>query len=666
MTIMGQKYNHLFQPLKVKGMIIKNRIAMMPLATNMAGHNGELTDAHIHYYEERAKGGTGYIIVENCCVSSPEGDNGPTQLRIDHDRYVPKMSELVEKLHKYGTAVCCQINHAGASSDPKRTGMPCVSSSDQPAKHGGVTPRMIPPEDMPKIAQKYADAAKRCVTAGFDCVDVHCGHAYLLSQFLSPIYNTRKDEYGGSIENRVRFPLMVVKAVREAVGPDYPLEMRLTADDMMEGGNTLEDMLKILEYFVDYFDIINVSVAIGDSTIYQLDNMSFPDGWRAYMAKAVKEKFGKPVIAQGNMRHPKVAERLLQEGYADMIGIGRGLVAEPQWVNKVKSGNEDMLRLCISCNIGCAANRINGVHPIHCTVNPDIVYEDAYKKQRVNRHTNVVVVGGGTAGLEAACTAAEVGCTVFLLEKSCSVGGLASIISRYPGKSRISDFTKYLKARADSLENLYILTETAADEKILEALKPDLLVNATGSIPLRPPIPGLADNIDVEGGNVYSILNLLDHLERFQEVENKKILIAGGGAVGMDTMEFFSQNGAEVTLVEMMDEVGRDQDPMTKAFMNMLIEKHNVDIRTNCKVLEVHEDHFVVDDNGIQKSIFFDIAAMCLGMQSTGLDKTIEQFCLDRDITLYNIGDSKKARKIINGVEEGRNILTMLSQEGRL
>ena len=663
---MSQEYKYLFQPLKVKGMVIKNRIAMMPLATNMAGQFGELTDEHIHYYEERAKGGTGFIIVENCCVSSPEGDNGPTQLRIDHDRFVPKMSELVERLHKYGTMVACQINHAGASADPKRTGMPAVSSSDQPGKHGGVTPRMMSPEEMPKLAEKYAEAAKRCVTAGFDCVDIHCGHAYLLSQFLSPIYNTRTDEYGGSIENRVRFPLMVVKAVREAVGPDYPLEMRLTADDMMEGGNTLDDMLKILEYFIDYFDIINVSIAIGDSTIYQLDNMSFPDGWRAYMAKAVKEKFGKPVIAQGNMRHPEVAERLLAEGYADMIGMGRGLVAEPQWVNKVKCGKEDQLRLCISCNIGCAANRINGVHPIHCTVNPDIVYEDAYKKQKVNKQTNVVVIGGGTAGLEAACTAAEVGCSTFLLEKSGELGGLAAIISRYPGKSRIGDFPAYLKARAALLKNLYVLTNTEASEQILCALKPDLIVNATGSVPLRPPIPGLAENIDAEGGKVYSILNLLDHLERFQDVKDQRVLIAGGGAVGLDTMEFFVQNGAKVTLVEMMDEVGRDQDPMTKSFMNMLIEKHAVDIRTNCKVLEVKEDCFVVDDNGTRKSISFDIAAMCLGMRSTGVSETVESFCREQGVTLYNIGDSRRARKIINGVEEGRNILTVLSQEGRL
>ena len=402
---MAHKYKNIFSPLTVKNMTLKNRIVMMPMGTNYGEQNGEMSFLHINYYEQRAKGGTGLIIVENASVFSPQGSNGTSQLRIDHDSYLPRLYKLCERVHKYGTKIAIQINHAGASAMSSRTGMQPVSASNIPSKAGGEIPRPLEKEEIYEIAKKYGEAAKRAQTAGFDAVEIHAGHSYLISQFLSPLYNDRTDEFGGSIENRTRFARLVIDEVRKNVGPNFPILLRLSADEFMEGGNTIDDCLKYLEYLNDEVDIYDVSAALNGSIQYQIDANYLKDGWRAYLSKAVKDKFNKPCITMGNIRNPQVAEDILERGDADLIGMGRGLIADPEWVNKVELGKEDELRKCISCNIGCAGNRIGINRPIRCTVNPSVNEDEVYKKVKVNKNCNVVVIGGGTAGLEAACTA---------------------------------------------------------------------------------------------------------------------------------------------------------------------------------------------------------------------------------------------------------------------
>lgn len=337
---MKSDYSHIFSPLTVKSMTIKNRIVMMPMGTNYGEQNGEMSFLHINYYEERAKGGTGLIIVENASVDSPQGSNGTTQLRIDHDNYLPRLFKFCETIHRYGTKVAIQINHAGASAISSRTNMQPVSASDIPSKAGGEIPRPLEKDEIFQIVKKYGEAAKRAQTAGFDAVEIHAGHSYLISQFLSPITNRRTDEFGGSIENRVRFCRLVIEEVRKQVGEFFPIMLRLSADELMEGGNTLEDTLKYLEYVQDQVDIFDVSCGLNGSIQYQIDANYLKDGWRSYMAKAVRDKFQKPCISMGNMRDPEVVEQVLADGEADLIGMGRGLIADPEWVNKVAEGRD--------------------------------------------------------------------------------------------------------------------------------------------------------------------------------------------------------------------------------------------------------------------------------------------------------------------------------------
>ena len=361
---MKSSYQQIFSPLTVRNMIVKNRIVMMPMGTNYGEQNGEMSFLHINYYEERAKGGTGLIIVENASVDSPQGSNGTTQLRIDHDNYLPRLFKFCENIHRYGACVSIQLNHAGASAVSARTNMQPVSASDVPSKEGGEIPRPLTKDEILHIVKKYGEAAKRAQTAGFDAVEIHAGHSYLISQFLSPVTNKRTDEFGGSVENRTRLCRMVLEEVRRQVGPFFPIMLRLSVDELTDGGNTLEDTLKYLEYVQEEVDIFDVSCGLNSSIQYQIDANYLEDGWRSYMPRAIREKFNKPCISMGNIRDPKVAESILERGDADLIGMGRGLIADPQWVNKVASGHECDIRKCISCNIGCAGNRIGFNRPI--------------------------------------------------------------------------------------------------------------------------------------------------------------------------------------------------------------------------------------------------------------------------------------------------------------
>lgn len=666
---MRSEYKKIFEPLTIRRMTMKNRIMMTPMGTNYGEQSGEMSFLHINYYEQRVKGGTGLIMVENASVDSPEGSNGTTQLRIDHDNYLPRLFKLTETIHKHGTCIGIQINHAGASAQSARTNMQSVSASDVPSKAGGEIPRPLAKDEILRIVKKYGEAAKRAQVAGFDCVEIHAGHSYLLSQFLSPTTNKRTDEFGGSAENRARFAKLVVEEVRKQVGPFFPIFVRISADEKAEGGNTLEDTLDYLQYFQEEVDVFDVSCGLNSSLQYQIDANYLPDGWRSYMAKTVKERYGKPCVTTGNIRNPKVANDILEKGDADIIGMGRGLIADPEWVNKVDFGDVCDIRKCISCNIGCAGNRIGINRPIRCTVNPSVTEGDVYKKQQINKPCNVVVIGGGTAGLEAACTAAEVGCTTFLIEKKPYLGGLAAEISKIPDKKRLADFPNYLIHRAEGLRNLFVFTDTEATADFVKNLKPNIIVNATGSQPLLPPIAGLHENLGKEGSKVYSILDMINHVNDYPEdMTGKKVAVIGGGAVGLDVVEYFAPRGASVSIVEMLPAIGNGIDPISKVGTFAMMDQYGVRQMTKTALKEVRPDSFYVETPEGPEVLDFDYGFVCLGMKSTSpvLPDIQAAFEDNNNVEIITIGDSVRARRIIEGTDEGRNILNTLEKRGYL
>ena len=592
------------------------------------------------------------IILENANFEYPVGSNGTSQIRIDHDSFMPRYYQLVENLHKNGAMVAIQVNHAGASASSARTGMETVSSSNIPTKAGGEIPRPMTKEEILTTVKKYGEAAKRVQAIGFDAIEIHCGHSYLMSQFISPYYNKRTDEFGGSVENRLRFPKMVLEEVRKNVGPWFPIIVRISAEERVPGGNTLEDTLEYLEYLDEYVDMYDVSCGLNPSLQYQIDSNFLPDGWRSYMARAVKDKFGKPVINAGNYRDPEVVEKVLESGDVDIVGMGRGLIAEPNWVSKVQNGEEEILR------------------PIRCTVNPAVPEGDIYKKLKVNKNCNVVVVGGGTAGLEAACTAAEVGCNVFLLEKSGKLGGLSTFISDLPSKNRMKDFPKYLEARAKRLKNLYVFLNCEATVDKIKQFKPDIIVNATGSVPVVPPIKGLKENI--AAGHVDTIFEMIQKVKAGEYPDDfckgKKVVVVGGGSVGLDVVEYFAPRGAECTIVDMLPQIGMLADPITKCSMRETHDKYGVKEYVNTALQEVKENAFTVKlPDGTIEDLNFDLGFNCLGMRANNpILAQLEEAFDNTDTFIYPIGDSVRARRIMEGTMEGRAILNVLEARGFL
>ncbi len=363
-------YPGIFQAFNIKSLFLKNRIVMPPIATNFAGQNGEVTDSMVKFYTERARGGTGLIIIENANIDYPLGKNGARQLRIDHERYIPGLTGLVEGVKKYDTAICLQINHAGGTTSNERTeGRGIVGPSDIPAKRGGEIPRSLTIGEIEDIIEKFAQAAKRVQSAGFDAVEIHGGHGYLINQFLSPLMNKREDDFGGSMENRARFFSLVLREIRKNVGDSFPVFTRISADEFIENGNTLNDTLETLQYLCPYVDVLDVSSGVTDSAHTIVDPSSCPEGWRVYLSAEIKKRYPMPTITVGNIRTPEYAEKVLSENKADLIAIGRGLICDPDWVNKVYDG--DTIIKCTSCNQGCTTNRIVKNKPITCIVNPN-------------------------------------------------------------------------------------------------------------------------------------------------------------------------------------------------------------------------------------------------------------------------------------------------------
>ena len=648
------EFPHIFAPLNIKSLHLKNRIGMPPIGTNFAALDGSIRDEHISYYRRRAEGGVGLIIVENVCVDYPLGTNGTTQLRLDDDQYIPGLHRLTEVLHQYGTGISVQLNHAGSGAYLGRLGgADMVSASAVPSKKGMKCPRALTAAELETIAERFAQSARRAKQAGFDAVEIHAGHAYLLSQFLSPHYNKRTDDFGGSPENRARFPRMVAQAVRSVVGPNFAVGMRFSADDMLPDGNTLSDTLHTLEYLADDIDVFNVSSGLTDSIWYTMDAMSLEDGWRSSMAEEVRNTFGKPVMVAGNIRRPETAESILAEGKADIILIGRGHIADPDWTWKAQNGMAEDIRPCLSCNIGCCGNRMGGSRAIRCTVNPDVVY-GSMPRREPDCSLTVAVIGAGTAGLEAACTAAEMGCCVHLFEAGNDLGGLAHRLAAIPAKKRIGNFTAWLKRRAARLDNLVITTGVRAKAEQLDAVSADLVILATGARPAIPPVPSIEQAI--REGTLLTVMDLLNDLDAYRQLSGRRVVITGGGAVGFDVAEWCTAAGAaSVDMIEMTAAAGRDLDLITRSAMLDLVASGKVTLHTSTTVTGVADHTFLVAGPEGEKTISFDLGFVCTGMVPDSLrHQDITNWCDKHGVEVLTIGDARAGRRIMEGIREGR------------
>ncbi len=412
-------FTKLLEPVKIGAMELRNRIVMPPMCTNFASETGAVTQRLIDYYVERARGGVGLVTVEATCVDSPVGRLSPLQLCVDDDKFIGGLNDLVEAIQEKGAKISLQLHHAGRQTTLAVTGgAQPVSASETVYKD--VKARALPAEGIECVVGRFGESAKRAKAAGFDAVEIHGAHGYLIAQFLSPYVNKRIDEYGGDPEKRMRFVLEVLEETRKRVGLDFPIIFRLSGEEFVEDGLTLKEAKGIAQRLERAgVDALHVTAGVG-GTIWPVQPMAVPRGCLVHLAEGIKEVVGIPVIAVGRINNPTLAEEILRDGRADLVSMGRALIADPELPRKVAEGRLDDIRMCTACLRGCS-ERFNAYLRISCTVNPAVGREKEYMVKPADKPKKVLVVGGGAAGLEAARVAALRGHEVTLYEKEATV-----------------------------------------------------------------------------------------------------------------------------------------------------------------------------------------------------------------------------------------------------
>ncbi|MFH1647370.1 MAG: FAD-dependent oxidoreductase [Chloroflexota bacterium] len=539
------QFKKLFEPGKIGRMLIKNRVVMAPMGTNYCRNKGYISQRIIDYYEARARGGAGLLIIEGMAVES-RARRRFTELSLANDSYIPGLRRLVEAVHKRGARIAPQLLHRGQQARSIVTGQPPVSPSPFSIT-GGEIPHELTVDEIDEIVGRFAAAANRAKEAGCDGVELHAAHIYLISQFLSPAANKRTDRYGGTLENRARFFMEIIRAIRKAVGPDYPVWCRITAQEYgIESGITLEETKQVVRMAEEAgLDAINVSI-FGYGVF---DPVSLPDvpGAELPLAAEIKKVVHVPVIAVGWL-NPEVGERALEEGLADFICIGRRLLADPEIVVKARSGGIEDIRPCIGCRECMQSTALNH-EPVHCVVNASLGRERQYRIKPAPKKKRVIVVGGGPAGLEAARVAALRGHNVVLFEKDDRLGGMLNLAALPPYKEPLSELSRYLARQVTKAGVEVRLGSETTAEFIIQS-RPDAVVVANGGIPLFPRIRGI---------NKSNVLTAVDVLAG-KATAGKNAVIIGGGLVGCETGLFLAVRGHVVTIVEVLEDLASDME----------------------------------------------------------------------------------------------------------
>jgi len=637
-------YPHLFQPGRIGKVTVRNRLVMPPMATNYGGEDGEVTDRMIRYYEERAKGGVGLIIVENAQVDYPTGKNVVRQHRIDNDKFVPGLRLLATAIKRHGAVALQQIHHAGRQTTPAVTeGHVPVAPSPVPCRYLGVQPRELTGEEIETLINKFAEAAARAKLAGFDGIELHGAHGYLIGQFMSPYTNRRVDQYGGTLEGRLRFPLEIIRRTREKVGDDFIIGFRFSADEFVPGGITLDEARQIAARLEQAgVDVLHVSAGIYESMDRVLEPMSYPEGWRVYLAEAIKQVVTIPVITVGVIRTPEMADRIIAEGKADFVAVGRGLITDPEFALKAATGRADRINRCISCNIGCVGNGIFASSIMRCTVNPAVGMEELLGTIPPAPHrVKVVVVGGGPAGMEAARIAAMRGHDVVLFEKSDRLGGQMLLAALPPHKDKINWFTDFL-TRELALFRVRVVTGRSVSAEDVLREQPAAVIVATGAVPSVPDIPG------VDGPRVFQAW---DVLAGTRKVDGRRVVIVGGGQVGCETAEFLAEQGKQVTILEMLQDLALDMEPISRLDMLGRFKRLGINGLTGVTATAIADSTVRTIDRHLRTGSF-PADAVVLAVGAT----PVNDLALDlagRVGEVYVVGDAVRPRRIMEAAQEG-------------
>ncbi|MBR3880225.1 MAG: FAD-dependent oxidoreductase [Mailhella sp.] len=631
---------HLFSPITINGMTLKNRLVLSPLNTSYAARNGETTERLIRYYEERAKGGVGYIIAETSCVAW-EGRNSARGLAICEDFHIEGLKKLTDRVHQYGTKIAIQLLHRGRAALPSVTGMPVKLVSWVPGFTPADESSVLSEQEILDIIRKYGEAAARAKKAGFDAVEIHGAHGYLITQFLSPLTNKRTDRWGGSFEKRLTFALEVLKSVREAVGPDFPIGVRLSSIEGVEGGMTLEDSKRIAVALVDAgADLLHISAGIPEADI-DIPLSHKPHGWNVDNASAIREAIGRrvPVMGVGRLGLPDLVRSLVADDRLDMVALGRGLLADPYFPQKVAEGRDSEILPCVACNEACAG-RTRRALEVRCAFNPRTSFEGIYPYEVAPAPVKkrVVVAGGGLGGMQAALHAAERGHSVILFEKEKELGGLCRVAALPPLKQDLHGITAWFSQAVASQPNIELRLGQKATAEAIAACNADHIIVATGSTPI---VPGFcASN---------PMVHTAESILRGDVQPGRKALVLGGGLIGCETAEFLAEKGCKVTIVEMRPEAAADMHASNKRWLFERLNSYGVKLFVETELKAIHEngDVLVKKPYGEETLQGFDTLVMAVGYCS---ENSLCRELAQAGMEFSAIGDCAKVGKMIDAI----------------
>jgi len=634
-------YPHLFQPIQIGPLRLRNRVVMAPMESHLGHADGSVSPEQIAYYRERALGGTGLIVVEFTCVDGTDGFSSMApQLRLDNERYRSGHGKLVDAIKGAGAKACIQLSHAGRQSRESVIGRTPVAPSAVPLRspYLDTVPRALEEEEIHRIIASYAHAAGLAVASGYDAVMLHGAHGYLLQQFLSPLVNRREDAWGGDFERRLRFPLEVVKAVKARLG-GRALLYRMSVADFLDGGLTIEDAERIAPRLCEAgVDAIDISCGSLDRVDVIVEPMSVPEGWRLPMARRIRAATGKPVICAGVMRWPDKAEQAIADGDTDCVSLGRALLADPMWPIKAQRGDAADIRPCTSCNWCIRETGAN--RGVGCAENPRCGHETDPPIEDFGKGRRAVVVGAGPGGMAAALMLDQAGFSVSLYERRATLGGNLLTSATPPNKEKLFWYNDFLQRRIEK-SGVEVHTGVHVDAALVRSLAPDALVLANGSrmaplelersgnLPVAPAYQALLGDIDLPASS-----------------EACPILIYGGGETGTETAEFLAKQGHKVVIATRSDAcfLARNAEPLYRMQLLQRIGANEaIRIKDKRVLMAIDGDHVLLSHDGTSE---VQPAAAVLLAHGLVADTALADELRGSDFATISIGDAVEVARI--------------------
>lgn len=632
-------FTKLFEHGFIGKLEIPNRIIMAPMLTCYA--DGQyVSERLIDYLVERAKGGAGMITTEIACID-PLGQLERNQIAVFDDKFIPGLRKLADAVHKCGSKIAMQIGHGGRACHTEVIGAQPVSSSAIAQIRHGPMPRALTVAEIKDLETAFVNAAKRAKTAGFDGVEVHCAHNYLLRQFISPYSNKRQDEYGGNTKNRTRFACEVVSRIKQEV-KGFPVWVRINGDDYVpDGGITLEESKVVAQLLEEAgAEAISVSAGTYDSPqiIWSHPPMFLPPGSIVHLAEGIKSVVKVPVITAGRINTPAFAEQILHDKKADFLAMGRTLLADPEFPKKALEGRVSEIRICIA-DMECIHSLLT--KGLVCTVNASVGKEREYAIKRAEKSKKVMIAGAGPAGMEAARVAALRGHRVSIYEKSGELGGQLNIADKPPFKDAIGELITFYSNELARLK-VEITKKKEVTSDVVKSNAPDVIILATGASPMLLPIPGATQNNVVMANDVLT----------GKVKTGKKVVVIGGGRVGVEVADYLTTKSVDVTIIEMQRKIGYDLGLSFKDVVMSRLKERNVKLLAETTAKEIKGNSLVVSKQGGTETLEADTIVMAIGSKSNNeLEKQ-----LNTKIPIYSVGDCVKPSNIIEAVSEGAKV----------